>query len=93
MSQIKERGAWTTYCAWSVQINTGRGFHLDADMVARVHAELQPGEGGLLFIENVGNLVCPAAFELARARGSFFLSPKVMTSPSKPQTCLPLPMS
>jgi hydrogenase nickel incorporation protein HypB len=55
--------------ARSVQINTGRGCHLDADMVARAYDALKPEEGGLLFIENVGNLVCPSAFDLGeRAR-------------------------
>jgi hydrogenase nickel incorporation protein HypB len=50
--------------ARAIQINTGKGCHLDADMVghALTHLTLQPGS--LLFIENVGNLVCPAAFDL-----------------------------
>jgi hydrogenase nickel incorporation protein HypB len=48
----------------AVQINTGKGCHLDAEMVARGLAELRPTPGSLLFIENVGNLVCPALFDL-----------------------------
>jgi hydrogenase nickel incorporation protein HypB len=48
----------------AVQINTGTGCHLDAEMVARALDELAPPPGALLFIENVGNLVCPALFDL-----------------------------
>lgn len=47
-----------------VQINTGSGCHLDADMIARGLLELKPSFGSVLFIENVGNLVCPALFDL-----------------------------
>jgi len=47
-----------------VQVNTGAGCHLDAAMVGRAVAELSPAPGSLLFIENVGNLVCPAMFDL-----------------------------
>jgi hydrogenase nickel incorporation protein HypB len=50
--------------AQAIQINTGKGCHLDADMVGRAMDELQPRPGSYLFIENVGNLVCPAAFDL-----------------------------
>jgi len=47
-----------------VQVNTGTGCHLDADMLAKAFKALPLGEGGVLFIENVGNLVCPALFDL-----------------------------
>ncbi len=47
-----------------VQINTEGGCHLDARMVAAAMAELDLARLDLLFIENVGNLVCPAAFDL-----------------------------
>jgi hydrogenase nickel incorporation protein HypB len=47
-----------------VQINTGAGCHLDAAMLRRGLEELAPPPGALLFIENVGNLVCPALFDL-----------------------------
>jgi hydrogenase nickel incorporation protein HypB len=47
-----------------VQINTGSGCHLDAVMVARAVAELKPSLGSVLVVENVGNLVCPALFDL-----------------------------
>jgi len=47
-----------------VQINTGKGCHLEADMVNEALRQLKPTDGSLLFIENVGNLVCPAMFDL-----------------------------
>lgn len=47
-----------------VQINTGAGCHLDAEMIERSMASLAPEPGSVLFIENVGNLVCPALFDL-----------------------------
>ncbi len=48
----------------AMQINTGKGCHLDAHMVGHAMASLQPAEASLFLIENVGNLVCPAAFDL-----------------------------
>ena len=48
----------------AVQINTGRGCHLNASMIADTVPKLELGELDILFIENVGNLVCPAAFDL-----------------------------
>jgi hydrogenase nickel incorporation protein HypB len=48
----------------AVQINTGTGCHLDASMVARALASLGPRPGSVVMIENVGNLVCPALFDL-----------------------------
>ena len=50
--------------AQAVQINTGAGCHLEADMVAGALEALDPRPGSLLMIENVGNLVCPAMFDL-----------------------------
>ncbi len=50
--------------AKAVQVNTGKGCHLDAQMVEHALEHLDLGRGSLLFIENVGNLVCPAAFDL-----------------------------
>jgi hydrogenase nickel incorporation protein HypB len=47
-----------------VQINTGTGCHLDAEMLARGLDRLNPALGSVLLIENVGNLVCPALFDL-----------------------------
>lgn len=51
-----------------VQINTGVGCHLDAKMVRAALTELDPPAGSLVVIENVGNLVCPALFDLGEAR-------------------------
>jgi len=50
--------------AAAVQINTGSGCHLEADMVGRALQHLKPGAGSIVMIENVGNLVCPALFDL-----------------------------
>ena len=51
----------------AIQVNTGKGCHLDAHMVATAFERLKPAEDSVLFIENVGNLVCPAAFDLGEA--------------------------
>lgn len=48
----------------ATQINTGKGCHLDADMIVQALQGLKPKENSVLFIENVGNLVCPAMFDL-----------------------------
>jgi hydrogenase nickel incorporation protein HypB len=56
--RIREAG-----CA-AVQLNTGTGCHLDAAMIERALAELAPRERSIVLIENVGNLVCPALFDL-----------------------------
>ena len=48
----------------AIQVNTGTGCHLDASMVAKGLAELKPRAGAVVLIENVGNLVCPALFDL-----------------------------
>jgi len=60
--------------AQAIQINTGKGCHLDAHMVGHALDQLALGSGGLLFIENVGNLVCPAAFDLGEAHKVVVLS-------------------
>jgi hydrogenase nickel incorporation protein HypB len=53
----------------AVQVNTGSGCHLDAEMLAGALRELDPPRGSLVLVENVGNLVCPALFDLGeRAR-------------------------
>lgn len=48
----------------SVQINTGTGCHLDAEMLAGALRQLDPPTGSVVMVENVGNLVCPALFDL-----------------------------
>jgi hydrogenase nickel incorporation protein HypB len=57
-----------------VQINTGRGCHLDAHMVGHAFDDLPLARDSILFIENVGNLVCPAGFDLGEAHKVAILS-------------------
>lgn len=66
--RIRETGAP------AVQINTGKGCHLDAHMVGHALEKLPLDQGGFLFIENVGNLVCPAGFDLGEAVRAVILS-------------------
>ncbi|NDV13978.1 hydrogenase nickel incorporation protein HypB [Crenobacter caeni] len=58
----------------ALQINTGKGCHLDAQMVGVALERLAPPDGALVLIENVGNLVCPAAFDLGEAHKVAILS-------------------
>jgi hydrogenase nickel incorporation protein HypB len=58
----------------ALQINTGKGCHLDAFMVGAALQKLAPADDSLLLIENVGNLVCPAAFDLGEAHKVAILS-------------------
>ncbi|WP_305800414.1 hydrogenase nickel incorporation protein HypB [Thiolapillus sp.] len=58
----------------ALQINTGKGCHLDAHMIGHALDSLKPEDGSVLFIENVGNLVCPAAFDLGEAHKVAILS-------------------
>ncbi len=58
----------------AVQVNTGKGCHLDAHMVGHALSTLDPPDGSLLLVENVGNLVCPAAFDLGEAHKVVILS-------------------
>ena len=58
----------------AVQINTGKGCHLDAHMVGHAMEQLDLANDSLLMIENVGNLVCPAAFDLGEAHKVVILS-------------------
>jgi hydrogenase nickel incorporation protein HypB len=60
--------------AQAIQINTGKGCHLDAHMVGHAMAKLALADDSLLMIENVGNLVCPAAFDLGEAHKVVILS-------------------
>ncbi|MET4146011.1 hydrogenase nickel incorporation protein HypB [Arthrobacter sp. UYCo732] len=66
-----------------VQINTGAGCHLDADMLRRGLEVLDPPMGSTVFIENVGNLVCPALFDLGEAAKVVIVS--VTEGDDKPQ--------
>jgi len=58
----------------AIQINTGKGCHLDAHQVGHAVDHLAPDDTAVLFIENVGNLVCPAAFDLGEAHKVVILS-------------------
>jgi hydrogenase nickel incorporation protein HypB len=58
----------------AVQGNTGSGCHLEADMIARGLQELRPSAGSIVMIENVGNLVCPALFDLGERAKVVILS-------------------
>jgi hydrogenase nickel incorporation protein HypB len=53
--------------ARAIQVNTGSGCHLDAEMLAGALRTLEPPQGSVVFIENVGNLVCPALFDLGES--------------------------
>ena len=57
-----------------VQINTGKGCHLDAEMVHAAVKHVKPAQDSLLFIENVGNLVCPAMFDLGESARVIIIS-------------------
>ncbi len=60
--RIKEAGAPV------IQVNTGQGCHLDADMINKAVKSLEVKDNTVLFIENVGNLVCPAMFDLGESK-------------------------
>ena len=60
--------------AKATQVNTGKGCHLDAHMVGHALEHLDPAAESVLFIENVGNLICPAAFDLGEAHKIVVLS-------------------
>ncbi|NLG26131.1 MAG: hydrogenase nickel incorporation protein HypB [Clostridiales bacterium] len=48
----------------AIQLNTGGACHIDASLLRNTLESLNPGQPGLLFIENIGNLVCPAEFSI-----------------------------
>ena len=58
----------------ALQVNTGKGCHLDGHMIGHALDGLKPEDDSVLFIENVGNLVCPAAFDLGEAHKVVILS-------------------
>lgn len=66
-----------------IQINTGAGCHLDAGMLQRALDSLDPVPGSTVFIENVGNLVCPALFDLGESARVVVIS--VTEGDDKPQ--------
>jgi hydrogenase nickel incorporation protein HypB len=58
----------------AAQINTGKGCHLDAHMILHALQWMKPEENSVLFIENVGNLVCPAMFDLGESERVVIMS-------------------
>ena len=58
----------------AIQINTGSGCHLDAQMVESAVKKLDPKANSILFIENVGNLVCPSRYDLGEFRRVIIIS-------------------
>jgi hydrogenase nickel incorporation protein HypB len=58
----------------AIQINTGNGCHLDAQMINSAAKQLEIKENSILFIENVGNLVCPALFDLGESKRVVIIS-------------------
>ena len=58
----------------AIQVNTGKGCHLDAKMIADALVKLKPQADSVLFIENVGNLVCPSEFDLGEKTKVVILS-------------------
>lgn len=56
------------------QVNTGMGCHLEADMIKQALQKLNPNDNALVFIENVGNLVCPAMYDLGEAKKVVIIS-------------------
>jgi len=57
-----------------IQVNTGNGCHLDADMINKAVKKLEVKNDSLVFIENVGNLVCPSLFDLGEAKRVVIIS-------------------
>lgn len=57
-----------------IQVNTGNGCHLDAQMIQKAARQLEVANDSILFIENVGNLVCPALFDLGESRRVVIIS-------------------
>ena len=66
-----------------IQVNTGNGCHLDADMINKAVKKLEVKDNSLVFIENVGNLVCPSLFDLGEAKRVVIIS--VTEGEDKPQ--------
>jgi len=57
-----------------IQVNTGNGCHLDSDMINKASKELNLKDNSVLFIENVGNLVCPSLFDLGESKRVVIIS-------------------
>lgn len=57
-----------------IQVNTGKGCHLESDMIYNAVKKLKPKENSILMIENVGNLVCPSMFDLGEQKRVVIIS-------------------
>jgi hydrogenase nickel incorporation protein HypB len=57
-----------------IQVNTGKGCHLESDMIYDAVKQLQPKDNSILMIENVGNLVCPSMFDLGEQKRVVIIS-------------------
>jgi hydrogenase nickel incorporation protein HypB len=57
-----------------IQVNTGNGCHLDAQMISEAVRQLEIGSDSILMIENVGNLVCPSLFDLGESKRVVIMS-------------------
>ena len=78
----------------AVQITTGSACHLDARMIHEALHDLPLSELDIVFIENVGNLVCPASFDPgSTAISSYCRPPRAMTSRPNIRSCSALPIS
>ncbi len=72
----------------ALQVNTGTGCHLEAETIGRAIAALDPAPGSVVMIENVGNLVCPALFDLGeRAKVAILSVTEGDDKPAKYRTC------
>jgi hydrogenase nickel incorporation protein HypB len=66
MATQRDADRMARYCDQVIQINTGKGCHLEANHVRQAMSRMDLGKLDILFIENVGNLICPVGFDLGQ---------------------------
>ena len=66
LATARDANRMAPWCDQVVQINTGKGCHLEANHVHQALARIDLSRVQLLFIENVGNLICPVGFDLGQ---------------------------
>ncbi len=66
MATQRDADRMAKYCDQVIQINTGKGCHLEANHVRQAMSRMDLGKLDILFIENVGNLICPVGFDLGQ---------------------------
>ena len=66
LATARDAQRMAAFCDQVVQINTGKGCHLEANHVHQALSRIDLGRVDILFIENVGNLICPVAFDLGQ---------------------------